>query len=223
MDELKDAKYNWLIILSIILVAPLGLFFIIKYRSKWWANKVIKVVAIILTIFFGIMCIGALASLQTTNETIISNTPTFRIETKELQEKETIKYNTERRNDNTLIKGEESIITEGVDGEKTIIYEVKYKDGKEVIRNKLSEAITKEPINEVIAVGTYVAPSNSIPNTNNSSSNNSSSSQQENSNLPFKAICNDDTISYQDDPSKADYRGMCSGHGGIKTKLGRIQ
>lgn len=41
--------------------------------------------------------------------------------------------------------------------------------------------------------------------------------------LPLKAICNDGTVSYQDTPSKPDYRGMCSGHDGIKTKLGRVQ
>lgn len=39
--------------------------------------------------------------------------------------------------------------------------------------------------------------------------------------LPLKAICNDGTISYQDDISKDNYRGMCSHHGGIKEKLGR--
>ncbi len=46
---------------------------------------------------------------------------------------------------------------------------------------------------------------------------------EESSNLPLKAICNDGSVSYQDTPSKPDYRGMCSGHDGIKTKLGRVQ
>jgi hypothetical protein len=45
----------------------------------------------------------------------------------------------------------------------------------------------------------------------------------EDPNLPLKAICNDGSVSYQDTPSKPDYRGMCSGHDGIKTKLGRVQ
>ena len=43
-----------------------------------------------------------------------------------------------------------------------------------------------------------------------------------NNQLPLKAICKDDSISYQDDASKPDYRGMCSKHGGIKQKLGRV-
>ena len=44
----------------------------------------------------------------------------------------------------------------------------------------------------------------------------------ETSNLPLKAICNDGSVSYQDTPSNPNYRGMCSGHDGIKTKLGRV-
>lgn len=44
----------------------------------------------------------------------------------------------------------------------------------------------------------------------------------ENPNLPLKAICKDGSVSYQDNASLPNYRGMCSGHGGIKTKLGRV-
>ncbi len=43
-----------------------------------------------------------------------------------------------------------------------------------------------------------------------------------NGNLPLKAICKDGTIQYQDHASLPNYRGMCSGHGGIRTKLGRV-
>ncbi len=45
---------------------------------------------------------------------------------------------------------------------------------------------------------------------------------QPSNNLPLKAICTDGSVSYQDNPSKPDYRGMCSGHGGIAQKLGRV-
>jgi len=40
--------------------------------------------------------------------------------------------------------------------------------------------------------------------------------------LPLKAICGDNTTSYQDNASLPNYRGMCSGHGGIGQKLGRV-
>lgn len=60
---------------------------------------------------------------------------------------------------------------------------------------------------------------NNSTSSNNSANSESTSSEQ----LPLKAICNDGTISYQDNANKPDYRGMCSGHKGIKTKLGRVK
>lgn len=42
----------------------------------------------------------------------------------------------------------------------------------------------------------------------------------ENTNAPFKATCKDGSHS-ESEPGARDYRGMCSGHGGILTKHGR--
>ena len=42
-------------------------------------------------------------------------------------------------------------------------------------------------------------------------------------NLPLKAICKDGSVSYQNNPAGTNYRGMCSGHGGIAQKLGRVK
>jgi len=39
---------------------------------------------------------------------------------------------------------------------------------------------------------------------------------------PWKALCKDGTYSYSNNVDSKDYRGMCSYHGGIKTKLGRV-
>lgn len=73
-------------------------------------------------------------------------------------------------------------------------------------------------------------PTNTDKNKEKNSSNNTektTDTQTENEKtvdserLPLKAICNDGTISYQDDITKDNYRGMCSHHGGIKEKLGR--
>lgn len=63
-------------------------------------------------------------------------------------------------------------------------------------------------------------------NTDNSSSKKSSpadTNANANTRLPLKAICKDGSISYQDNPEGETYRGMCSHHGGIKTKLGRVK
>lgn len=79
-------------------------------------------------------------------------------ETKIVREKEVIKYSTSSVNDPNLTSGKTGIQTAGVNGEKTISYEVTTRDGKEISRVKKGEEITKSPINEVTTIGTYVAP-----------------------------------------------------------------
>lgn len=48
----------------------------------------------------------------------------------------------------------ETVVTEGVDGELTTIAETTYIDGKLSAFNIISEEVTTEPVNEVIATGT---------------------------------------------------------------------
>ncbi len=66
-------------------------------------------------------------------------------------------YTTERIEDNTLPYGEENVITQGKKGTLTEVYEIIYYRGAKQEEILLSENRT-EPVNEVIAVGTYVAP-----------------------------------------------------------------
>ncbi len=53
----------------------------------------------------------------------------------------------------------------GVDGERTTTYKVRYEDGKEVSRKKASEEITKQPVTEVVEVGTKKRPTPPKPKT----------------------------------------------------------
>lgn len=62
---------------------------------------------------------------------------------------------------------------------------------------------------------------NTTPNASSSSP--ADTNATESTPLPLKAICKDGTISYQDDPYGSNYKGMCSGHGGIAQKLGRVR
>lgn len=48
--------------------------------------------------------------------------------------------------------------TTGVNGEKTEIYEVTYVKGKQTAKKLVKSEVTTQPVNEVISVGTYVAP-----------------------------------------------------------------
>ncbi len=77
-----------------------------------------------------------------------------RVTYEEVKEKEEIPFETEKKNDSSLKKGTEKTGTEGVAGEKETTYRVKKVDGKEDSREKLDEKVIKEPVNEVILVGT---------------------------------------------------------------------
>ena len=78
------------------------------------------------------------------------------VTTKRVTVKETIKYATKEEKDPTLKQGERKTKQQGTNGEKEIIYEETYKDGVLVSKKKISENITKKPVDEIILVGTKV-------------------------------------------------------------------
>ena len=67
---------------------------------------------------------------------------------------EEIPFETTKKDDSSLKKGTEKVETEGAVGERTITYKVKKVDGAEESREQISDEVTKEPVNEVILVGT---------------------------------------------------------------------
>ena len=76
------------------------------------------------------------------------------IVTEEESYTETIAYETTRVDDDNMKKGAEKVRTEGQNGEKLITANVTYVNGVETKREILSEEVTAEPVDEVIAVGT---------------------------------------------------------------------
>ena len=80
--------------------------------------------------------------------------PVIKTETKT----EAVPYESVERNDNTITSGERRLSIAGVNGERTITYEVTYIRGEETARTELKREISKEPIAQVTLVGTYVKP-----------------------------------------------------------------
>ncbi len=75
---------------------------------------------------------------------------TYKAETKA----EAIKFSTKEVKDKKLYEGETKVKTKGVDGVKEVSYSVKYVNGKEVERKKTDEKTVKEPVQQVVRVGT---------------------------------------------------------------------
>ena len=80
----------------------------------------------------------------------------YRVETKTVTEKQTVAYSVKEVEDSSLEKGKSKIETEGVNGEKTVTYEVVYVNGEARDRKQISSVVTKEPVDEVKRVGTKV-------------------------------------------------------------------
>ena len=86
------------------------------------------------------------------------------IETTEVKNEsktEFVPFESTTQNDSSLASGKTKVSTVGVNGERTIMYKVTYKDDKEVKREQVSDAITKQPISEVTTVGTKQAVASS--------------------------------------------------------------
>ena len=67
-----------------------------------------------------------------------------------------IPYETTYCYDASLAEGEEKILTAGVNGQLLCTAEVVYIDGEEVSRTVLSQEVVGQPVNAVVAVGTYL-------------------------------------------------------------------
>lgn len=77
-----------------------------------------------------------------------------RVKHKEVKEEETIDYEIKKIEDDQLEKGKEKIVTEGEKGKLIKTYRITYENDKKVDRTLKEEKVEKEPIHEVIAVGT---------------------------------------------------------------------
>lgn len=80
-------------------------------------------------------------------------------ELKEVRYRVAIKYEVENKDAPELAKGETEVQQEGKDGEKIITYRITYTSGVENKKDKISEIVTKEPVNKILLIGTKVASS----------------------------------------------------------------
>lgn len=73
--------------------------------------------------------------------------------TKQVTETEKVSYNTIKRVNTSLPAGYTNVIREGVEGEKSVTYKVKYQGGKEVSREIISETLLKAPVDKIVEYG----------------------------------------------------------------------
>ncbi|NLW15771.1 MAG: hypothetical protein GX038_05925 [Erysipelothrix sp.] len=71
--------------------------------------------------------------------------------------KETIAFQKTTTNDGNLAKGKSVVDVTGVNGQRENKIEIKYKNGTEISRSTVSSTVIKNPVNEVVRIGTKVA------------------------------------------------------------------
>ncbi len=77
-----------------------------------------------------------------------------RITEKDVDQKAEIAFETIRRNDASVLRGQTKTTQQGKEGEKTQTFHVTYKNGKEIQRDLVKEVVNTKPTNQIIVVGT---------------------------------------------------------------------
>lgn len=176
-----------------------------------------KVTTIAVASILSLGTIGAMAQsgtppLSTPPASNASTQPQPKVETKTVTTTEPITYTSSTVDDPNLAQGTTQTRTAGANGVRTFTYEVTLTDGVETARKEVSNVITTQPVNEVIAHGTK-APEPSCPNgTYVNSAGNTVCRPYEAPSAPVGATaqCEDGTYSYSQ-----SRRGTCLHHGGV--------
>lgn len=86
-----------------------------------------------------------------------SPTTTATIETVTVTETKAIPFTVTTVNDSTISQGQTVVRTPGVDGVRTLTYQVTMTNGRETDRKLVNDVVTTPPVAQVNAVGTKVA------------------------------------------------------------------
>lgn len=131
-----------------------------------------------------------------------------------------VPFDIEKEEDSSLAKGEEKVLTPGEEGTVVKKYEVTLENGEEVNRELVSEDITEECENQIVAVGTKApeleAEASASTNTDH---NNSDSNSNAGSKTDVETDANNESSGKTITVTASAYTASCSGCSG-KTATG---
>lgn len=81
------------------------------------------------------------------------NVVVTRVKIKDIKENRPIDFETVIKKDSNMQNGSQKVLQEGQNGEKQTVTRITYNDGKQVSEKVISEAVKKQPVNKVIAMG----------------------------------------------------------------------
>jgi uncharacterized protein YabE (DUF348 family) len=82
-----------------------------------------------------------------------------RIATKRVTVQETVAFPVSKRKNSSMFEDQQKVVTKGVKGARTAVYDVVRSDGKITSRKLVSATVTQKPVTQVVEVGTKNRPS----------------------------------------------------------------
>lgn len=170
-------KHWWGVILALCMW-PVFLLWILWRGSNHAAfrTKFIGTVGVVLIAVVSLSVLATTANLQTSNvnlstdsgqTTTTTTQPTNQstphvkaasVTTTTDTETQPIPFTTQNQNDASLPKGQTKVIQSGVNGVKTLTYKVTTTNGVQTAKTLTASVVTAQPVNQITAIGTYVAP-----------------------------------------------------------------
>lgn len=188
------------LLLGLLLLPPA--WSLLKEHGPTWLDRRMRIVVgiVLFALMIGFASSADQEQIQQAPNAVEVNEQRQEVERFEtVEETEVITYETQRVETANLPRGEEQVQQAGEAGERTLTYRVSYTGEEEANRELVSDEVTKEPQDQIVMVGTYVAPA-PAPQTH---------APQTPSGGRTGAVCNSGRV------SSATGRGACSHHGGV--------
>jgi hypothetical protein len=95
---------------------------------------------------------------QPSASSLKSSTQVPSVTTQQQTQTQPVPYTTQDQYDSSLAKGQTKVAQVGENGTETLTYKVTFTNDTQTSRTLLSTIVTTQPVNEVVDVGTYIAP-----------------------------------------------------------------
>ena len=144
------------------------------------------------------------------------------VTTQETTEDQAIPFDNTTKEDPTMPKGEHDIVQAGQEGVLRITYKQIYKNGVLISQDSISEDVVQQPVDQVMAIGTYVEPEKpketTKKTTTKKSSGSSGSSSKSSNGSSSKGSSGSSSSSSSSSGSKSDDTDL-NGSKGMKMQL----
>lgn len=153
-----------------------------------------------------------------TTNTVIKNDMTVTIKQvtyEKTTEVQKLEFETVEQKTDTLDIGQTKVHQKGENGEKQITKEIKYIDGEKVSEDVIETKITKEPVDEIVYVGTKEANNTSVNSSSVTASSGNTFTDHNGATVAFKQVISGSGTAYTAPAGALTATGVAAYHGGV--------